>query len=119
MSTTDANRRQSSLNLMALLGPPSLLEGEDDKIYDELWRRVLDIIDPSDVLEDIWVRDFVDLTWEGFRWRRLGASLMCASAHQGLERVLQRLLDDGRSPQEMAKSWAARDANTLKQVEQI
>jgi len=28
-------------------------------------------VKPSDILEKIWVRDAVDLTWKTFRWRRL------------------------------------------------
>jgi hypothetical protein len=39
--------------------------------YDELHSRISSDIDPSDVIEEIWARDIVDLSWEILRWRRL------------------------------------------------
>ena len=33
-------------------------------------------IKPKDVLEEMWVRDVVDLTWETLRMRRLKAALL-------------------------------------------
>jgi hypothetical protein len=54
----------------SIFGPPPLGEGDDEPAYAELLRRVTDRIRPKDVLEEILVRDFVDLTWERFRWRR-------------------------------------------------
>ena len=55
----------------SLFGPPPLLEGEDPSAYDELLARISGAVKPADVLEEIWVSDVVNLTWEIFRWRRL------------------------------------------------
>jgi hypothetical protein len=54
-----------------LFGAPALLKREDSAAYDKLHSRISSDIDPSDVIEEIWVRDIVDLSWEILRWRRL------------------------------------------------
>jgi hypothetical protein len=63
--------RSNGLNDESIFGPPPVLEEEDDLAYDALRKRVTRDVKPSDILEKIWVRDAVDLTWETFRWRRL------------------------------------------------
>jgi hypothetical protein len=60
--------------------------------YDELLARVSAAVNPADILEDIWVRDIVDLTWEAWRYRRLKAALMAISAHKALSAVLDPLM---------------------------
>ena len=80
----------------ALFGPLLVLEGEDAAAYDALLERVAGAVDPADVLEEIWVRDVVDLAWDALRLRRLKASLMTAASHEGLESVLTPLLESVR-----------------------
>src|SRR5499433_4596749 len=78
---------------LALSGPPPLLEGEDTAAYDELLVQISGAVKPADILEEIWVRDIVDLVWEAFRLRRLKANLITVKAHNGLEQILQPLSD--------------------------
>ena len=59
-----------------LFGPPPILEGEDAKAYDEILDRVFGAVGPTDFIEEIWVRDLVDVTWAMFRWRRILAALV-------------------------------------------
>ena len=59
-----------------LFGPPPILEGEEADAYNEILDRVFDAIAPTDFLEEIWVRDLVDVTWTMIRWRRLLAVLL-------------------------------------------
>ena len=33
-------------------------------------------VKPTDFVEELWVRDLVDVTWAMFRWRRIVAALM-------------------------------------------
>ena len=68
--TTTESRPAAEL---APFGPAPLIEGEDGAAYDELLARVSTAINPADILEDIWVRDLVDLLWEILRLRRLKA----------------------------------------------
>ena len=44
-----------------LFGPPPILEGEDPKAYDEILDRVFGAVGPTDFIEEIWVRDLVDV----------------------------------------------------------
>jgi hypothetical protein len=90
MDTTDANRTAQSTGLpnrneqISLFGPPPLFEGEDAKAYDELLMRISSAVKPVDILEEIWVRDLVDLTWDVVRLRRLKSNVMMANAYKGL-----------------------------------
>jgi hypothetical protein len=115
-----------------LFGPRPLIEGEDTAGYDELLAGISGAVKPSDILEEIWVRDVVDLVWDTWRLRRLKANLMNAAACQGLQRVLCTLLDDNdseydlprmsfeRDPAEtLARKWARRDRDAIKQVDQL
>jgi hypothetical protein len=119
---------------LALFGPPPLIQGEDAAAYDELLLRVSTAVKPVDILEDIWVRDIVDLVWEVFRLRRLKANLMTASAYRALLTVLDPLLDeDGESDETgdpdgetggidshaLAKEWVRRNPDAIKEVNRI
>jgi hypothetical protein len=41
------------------------------------------------MLEEIWVRDIVDLVWEALRLRRLKSGLIDGSMHKGLIEILE------------------------------
>src|SRR5947209_4153587 len=57
-------------------GEPGLLLGEDAHGYEELLAQVRRALAPRDVMEEMWIRDLVDLAWDVFRLRRMKASLM-------------------------------------------
>jgi hypothetical protein len=103
---------------LALFGPPPLLEGEDAAAYDELLVRISGAVKPTDIFEEIWIRDIVDLVWEAFRLRRLKANLMTAVAHKGLTATLEPLIGwtDARN---LAEAWAARERSAIKQVDKL
>jgi hypothetical protein len=103
----------------ALFGPPPLLEGEDPAIYDELLARVSGAVKPADMLEEVWVRDVVDLTWEIFRLRRLKTNLLIANAHTGLEDILKTFKTGFAEAEYFAQSWAARNQASIKEVNKI
>jgi hypothetical protein len=104
--------------LAALFGAPPLIAGEDRAAYDELIGRIAAAVKPADVLEEIWVRDVADLAWEALRLRRLKASLMTASEHEGLARVLTPLLDAAEASV-LAEQWAAREESAVARVETL
>jgi len=103
---------------LALSGPPPLLEGEDTAAYDELLVQISGAVKPADILEEIWVRDIVDLVWEAFRLRRLKANLMTAVAHEGLTKILETLIgwSDAR---DLAQAWATREPSAIKQADEL
>jgi hypothetical protein len=88
-------------------GPPPLLAGESAADYDALLARVANALQPADVLEEIWIRDVVDLSWEVFRLRRLKAQLMNSAAHEGMGQVLGPLFPVAGQGRRLAEKWAA------------
>lgn len=56
-----------ALSCLHIFGPPRLLKGEDAAAYDDLFARVSGNLKPSDIFEEIWVSEIVDLIWERFR----------------------------------------------------
>jgi hypothetical protein len=119
---------------MACLGPPPLLTGEDQSGYNDLLARVSAAVKPRDILEEIWLRDFLDLAWESLRYRRLKSALLDGAAARGLSDVLDPLLrvrraadaEAGIEPDPylssgivLAEMWAAGDGKAVARVEKI
>jgi len=103
---------------LALFGAPPLIAGENRDAYEDLGAQIAAAVKPSDILEEIWLYDIVDLTWECFRLRRLKANVLNAAACQGLETVLNSLV----SPTEalaLASDWATREVDAIKRVGEL
>jgi len=113
------NRATSSTRELILFGPAPLIKGENVAGYNELLTRVSAGVKPTDILEDIWVRDCVDLTWEVFRLRRLKAALLAATAYEGLERVLQPLVDDDDDIDQLVRDWARQEPDAVERVDSL
>jgi hypothetical protein len=102
----------------ALLGPRPLIRGEDENHYDVILERISADVAPADFVEEIWVRNVVDLVWESIRLRRLKSQLLHAAAHEGLERVLKPLLGWQRADQ-LSRTWASGDEQAQCEVERL
>lgn len=110
-----SGRRPAEWNFF---GPPPLLEGEDPAAYGELLARVSGAVGPSDILEEIWVRDVVDLVWEALRLRRLKSGLIDSSIHEGLTEILRNFV--GWIPaEELAKRWVRNDVKARKEISKM
>src|SRR3974390_3393543 len=59
----------------SVFGPPPLITGENASDYNELLLRASSALTPKDFVEEILADDFVYLTWEIWRWRRLKTAL--------------------------------------------
>jgi len=99
-------------------GAPPLIAGEDAAAYDELLARVIQTVAPADFLEEMWVRDVVDLGWEAFRLRRLKAQLMTATADEGLEKLLARTLP-WHVANDLSRRWAARERSAIREADTL
>ena len=104
---------------LAWLGPPPLFEGEDTAAYDELLSRISGAVKPTDILEEIWVRDVVDLVWEAVRLRRLKAGLITATAYRGVEQILTPLVEDYFDRDNLTQGWAKRQKRAIKRVDNL
>jgi hypothetical protein len=106
----------AAVTAMAFLAPPPLIKGEDGASYDELLARISGSLKPGDILEEIWVRDVVDLTWDVFRLRRLKAHLLRADAHQGMAELIGPLLKWDHTFR-TAVGWSMGEEAAVKTVE--
>jgi len=75
-------------------GPAPVLAEEDHKAYDDLLMQVSSYVKPTNIVEDMWVRDVVDLTWEIFRYRRCKKHVIEAAVPRALERVVTPHFND-------------------------
>jgi hypothetical protein len=89
-----------------IFGPPPILDSEDADAYEALHDRVRAAMAPADVIEELWVRDVVDLTWEALRLRRLKAKLMAVARPRALSAILRDLVVDARRRQ-LVDGWIA------------
>jgi hypothetical protein len=101
-------------------GPPPLLAGEEKGDYEALLARFTTDVQPTDVVEEIWVRDVVDLVWDAFRLRRLKAKFLEAAAHEGVKEILGPRLESDITAYglagSLARGWARRERDAVKRV---
>jgi len=60
-------------HIQALFGNPPLLSTEDPNLYWDMLDRFAESIAPRNIIEWVWVKDIVDLSWEIARLRRYRA----------------------------------------------
>jgi hypothetical protein len=78
---------------LALFCPLPLLEGEDAATYDQLLTRICAVINPVDIIDEMFLSDVVSLEWEVLRWRRLKSNLIRTLGLKALEGFLAEHLD--------------------------
>ena len=87
-STSTGHAEQALNALLArkndLFGPPPLIHGDDATVYEKLLAGFTDSVKPADILEEMWVREAVDLHWEVLRLRRLKTQLLQGRAYRAL-----------------------------------
>jgi hypothetical protein len=105
--------------LREIFGPPPLYEGESEEDYGNLHHRIRQTVAPSDVIEEIWVRDLVDLTWETLRLRRLKAKFMDAASSKGIEHVLENSGLDYFEQRQLLDGWVNGEVDARKQINQL
>src|SRR5215470_1036705 len=89
--STRAAQALERLGRAVALGSPPLIAGEDRAAYDLLHESVTAAVKPKDFLEEIWVRDIVDLSWDVLRLRRLKAKLLTYGTAAQVRGYLQDL----------------------------
>ena len=102
---------------LEIFGPPPLLEGEDSKAYDTLLARVSGAVKPKDIIEEIWVRDIVNLTWDTLRLRRLTASCMKATARLGMRSLFDKLDLYDKKP--LIEGWSQGKPGAVEKIEKL
>lgn len=77
----------------ALFAPSLILEGEDSDAYKEFFKRVWKTINPGDIIEEIWVRDYVRSAWEVMRYRDNKERLIKGQVPEALKEILEPLVN--------------------------
>ncbi|MDV7341636.1 hypothetical protein RYZ26_18695 [Terasakiella sp. A23] len=78
------------------LTPAPLIEGEDIEEFEEFQQACFSAIGPKDVIEEVWLGDFVNYTWEAKRLREIKVGLMSTKRLDGASRILQKFTPLGR-----------------------
>src|ERR1700712_5138185 len=97
-------------------GPAPLFDGEDSAGYDDLLARVSGAIKPADIIEEIWIRDIVGLSWEGLRLRRARAAVLASSRYFGVQNLLRPLCDMAEVFN-LSDRWARREDEAVAKVD--
>jgi CheY-like chemotaxis protein len=102
-----------------LFGPPSLLYGESEDAYNELFERVNEALKPADIFEEFAARDLANAMMDSVRFARLKPELLKGNMRTGLERVLKPLLlkFPTVSADSVAAKYVAGDKNAIEIVE--
>ncbi len=110
-----------ALNRIVAIAPTPLLPGENEFQYAKMAERIVQETQPADTIEEILVRDVIDLTWEVFRARRLKAGVLRASISSGVRTVLDAI---GHGPshvfgynRELGERWAGGNKSARKEVD--
>ena len=64
------------LNRVVALAPAPLLPGEKEADYATIAERIVGASSPRDAIEELLVRDVIDLTWKILRLRRFKAGIL-------------------------------------------
>jgi hypothetical protein len=78
--------------------------------------HLMQLLSPN--LKEMWTRDVVDLTWDILRMRRIKAGLLTSVMPQGVDNLLNQLLD-WEEAHELSEAWSARDPETIKSVDAL
>jgi hypothetical protein len=90
MLSKRSKRQCASKAVARVFGAPPVLPGEDPKEYEKMLSRVATDIGPRDFIEEIWVHDLADATWDLFRWRRIKAAHLAAKVLEAVnDKALQ------------------------------
>ena len=111
--------KSKSVGRKSIFGPAPIIEGEDAEAYDKLLKQVLREVKPRDTIEEIFVHDVVDLTWEIWRWRRLKTSLVSYGMESVLQKELELLVRENEAPDDLAKKWVQQRPAALKRVDKL
>lgn len=113
-------QRQHGSAQSKLLGPAPLLPGEDEAAYEQLLAEAAGVIRPADLVEQIWLTDYVYETWELRQVRQAQQGLVTTSLTRALRGRLLASSDlDEKRVDALTKQWRAGEAEAIEQIEQI
>lgn len=92
--------------LRQLFGPPPVLRSETTQSYDEIMTRLMEGFAPRNFIQQIYIKELADCTWEMARYTRHKTLTMEARFQQRLEFQTQRQRAAAQSKDTFAKGQA-------------
>jgi len=103
-------------NLDAILGKPPVLPNEDAEAYEKLNDQFRRAVSPQDVIEEILLRDVVDVTWEIQRLKDYKMQLLQAKREYSLRIILENFSDRNGYNKELYGEWKNGDKKAIKLI---
>ena len=89
--TSKSRKARRARARIDLFGPPSLLPGESEIKYNELFKRVNEELQPTDIFEEFAARDLANAMMDSLRFARLKPELLNGNMYAGMNRILEPL----------------------------
>ncbi len=102
-------------DLGILLGDLPLMPGDDEEMYRKLIEHVEIDLAPRDLLEQVWIRDYCDLTIDVLRYRRMRPSILRNAEVDVLKFMLKPLVD-AETIDLAVNNWRSNDAARRSEV---
>lgn len=108
-------RTKNHLLPSPLLGELHLLPGEIPEEAEAFAAAVRARMRPADVIEEIWVDDFVNLALDVRRLRRLKHQMIDAARPEGLTWVLEPIVGWSRA-EHLSECWCAGETDAIREI---
>lgn len=122
-SNAPANTSAKQAEILGVPGfEPSLIDGESASDYEAFRDSCLEAVAPKDALEQVWLQDFMDYTWEAQRLRRMKVAILQTARKSAVEKlVLQFSLENvnWKVAKEIAEGWSHSDTRVRSHVEKL
>jgi hypothetical protein len=118
-NTSQSDTAMSINELDAILGKRPILPNENAEAYDKLTYQFRSAIGPQDFIEEILVRDAIDLTWEIQRLKNFKKQLLHAEREGSLKTLLEKLLGYRGYDEQLYKKWQNGDKAAVKAVNEF
>jgi len=113
-----ASKMMNINDLDEMLGKRPILPSEDHKAYDQLTYKFRATISPKDIVEEILVRDVIDLTWEVQRLKNYKNQILQFNQGSALEKVFDQIFGYGSVKRELIDKWKKGDPLAKEKVNQ-
>ena len=98
-------------------GPPPVLSTESVEAYYEMMSQFVEVFTPKNVLEQSFIKDLTDATWEAKRYSRYKALLIERKFQQRLEFQAERMKLQAERNEAFARKVAEKPANELARMD--
>jgi hypothetical protein len=106
-------------DLDAMLGPRPTLPSEDHKAYDQLTYKFREAIAPQDIIEEILIRDAIDITWEIQRLKDFKKQLLHMQRDESLKKILESLFGYNGYDTPLYEKWRNNDPTAVKAINDL